>query len=98
MPQQKINYRFIAFALCVALAFLFEGIAAASHADHAGGEDSCPLCLVSQHIKNFPRPFRNLCSHLAVPLGVFLLSAFVFRQFFCYIPVSSVKLKIKMNM
>jgi hypothetical protein len=82
--------------------FLLEGIVAtfhagASHSDHVCDEESCPLCLVNEHIKNYSRQLRGLCAHSAFPMAVFLLSFFILKQFFCYIPTSSVELKIKMN-
>jgi hypothetical protein len=98
MPGRRINYGFLVFAACVATAFLFEGSAATSHADHTGDEDSCPICFIDQHIKNFPRQLKILWSHFAFPMGALLLSAFIVKQFFDYIPASSVKLKIKMTM
>jgi hypothetical protein len=92
----------MALALCVALAFLLGGIAEAVHAgtahrDHACDEESCPLCLAKDHIKNFSRQLRGLCSPIAFPMAVFLLSFFILKQFFYYMPTSSVELKIKMN-
>jgi hypothetical protein len=97
MPQHRINCLFAALALCVALAFLLESQAAAFHSDHICDEESCPLCMVNDHIKNFSRQLKSLCSHFAFPMTVFLLSFFILKQFFCYILTSSVKLKIKMN-
>jgi hypothetical protein len=92
----------MAFAICIAMTFLLEGIAAAFHAEashraHVCEEESCPLCLANEHIRNFSRQFKSLCSHFVFPMAVFLLSFFTLKQFFCYIPTSSVKLKIKMN-
>jgi hypothetical protein len=97
MPQRRINCLFAALALCIAAAFLLEGIAATFHRDHVCDEESCPLCLAKDHIKNFSRQLKGLCSHFAFPMAVFLLSFFILKQFFCYIPTSSVELKIKMN-
>jgi hypothetical protein len=97
MPGQKIKYGIMALALCVSAAFLFAEIAAESHRDHICDGDSCLLCVIGQHIKNFSRQPKNLCFRAAFSVGAFLLSAFVLKRFFCYIPVSSVKLKIKMN-
>ncbi|MDR0597888.1 MAG: hypothetical protein LBG14_05215 [Treponema sp.] len=97
MPGQKINYLFVVFAACIAGAFLFADIAAESHRDHICDGESCPLCVIGRHIKNFSRQPKNLCFRPAFSAGAFLLSAFVLKRFFCSIPVSSVKLKIKMN-
>ena len=85
------------FAACIAAAFLFAEIAAESHGDHAYDGENCPLCVIGQHIKNLSRQPKNLCSHPAFSMGALLLCAFILKQFFRYIPVSSVKLKIKMN-
>jgi hypothetical protein len=85
------------FAACILMSFLLEGAEAASHADHVCDGDSCPVCLVDQHIKNFSRQLKYLCARFVFSLGVFLLSPFIFKQIFCYMPISSVKLKIKMN-
>jgi hypothetical protein len=85
----------MALALCVALAFLLEGFAAAPHRDHVCEGAGCSICLVNLHIKNLSRQIP--CSRFALPLGVLLLSLCIIKQFFYYMPVSSVKLKIKMN-
>jgi hypothetical protein len=87
----------MAFAVCVAAAFLFAGIETSSHADHPYDEESCPICLIAQHAQNLSRQLKVVCVRLALPATVFLLSLFIFKQFFYYIPVSSVALKIKMN-
>jgi hypothetical protein len=97
MPRRPLKRGFLAFAACIAAALLFSEIAAESRRDHVCEGESCPLCVISQHIKKFSRQPKNFCSHSAFSMGAFLLSAFVLKQFFCYIPVSSVKLKIKMN-
>jgi hypothetical protein len=97
MPEQKINYGFMVLAACVAAIFLFAGIAEAPRADHVCDGESCPVCCAAQHAQNLFRQLRCVCARLALPMAVFLLSVFILKQFFYYIPVSSVALKIKMN-
>jgi hypothetical protein len=85
------------FVLCVVVTLLFEGTVEASHGDHIHDGDNCPVCMVDQHLKNSSRQFKIPCLSLAFPLGGGLWSASIQKQFFCYSPARSVKLKIKMN-
>jgi hypothetical protein len=97
MPGQKINYGFMALAVCVVAAFLFLGIAAAPHTDHVCDEESCSICVIAQHTKNLSRQLKSAFVRFIIPMTVFLLSLFILKQSFYYTPVSSVALKIKMN-
>jgi hypothetical protein len=87
----------MALAACVAAALLFAGIAASPRADHVCDGESCPLCLIAQHAQNLYRQLKGACVRFALPLAVFLLSLYILKQFFSYIPASSVALKIKLN-
>ena len=87
----------MALALCVSAAFLFAGIAERACADHVCDGDSCPVCSLCRQTDNFLRQLKNAGAHAAFPLGIRLASAFMTKQFFCSMPTSSVKLKIRMN-
>jgi hypothetical protein len=97
MPGLKIKRGLVVFAACMAAAFLFFGAAETSHADHPGEEDACPICFFTQHAENVFRQFRHSGPALVFSVVFFLLSAFVTKNFFDYIPVNPVKQKIKMN-
>jgi hypothetical protein len=97
MSGFKVKRGLVVFAACMATAFLFFGAAESSHAGHPGDEDSCPICVIAQHAENMFRQFRDAGPWLVFSVAFFLLSVFVTKNIFDYIPVSPVKQKIKMN-
>jgi hypothetical protein len=97
MPGRKIKRGFVVFAACVVAAFLLLGTTETSHEDHPGDADACPICVIARHAENIFRQLRNAGPCFVFFALFFLLSAFMAKQFFYYIPASPVGQKIKMN-
>jgi hypothetical protein len=81
------------------MGLLFSGIFAAVHSDHDCPGEGCPVCLQIQGAVNFLRQCKSAAFHDAFSQGAFLAVIFILRSaVFCFIPSSSVRLKVKMNM
>jgi hypothetical protein len=83
---------------CGAALFLFSETRAALHAEHTYCGEDCPVCSLMQGMTHGFRQVRYAPVFPVVPPGVFTgaaLAAWV--SVVCGIPVSSVRLKVKMN-
>ncbi|MDR2051931.1 MAG: hypothetical protein LBP80_00810 [Treponema sp.] len=92
--------RFRAFLLslcfCLAAVFLFTVISV--HPEHECHGADCPVCLLIQRTEFFFRQLRCAVFHAAFPVVALLMMALVLnRVFFFFIPLSAVRLKVKIN-
>jgi hypothetical protein len=83
---------------CGVALFLVSETCTAFHADHDCCGEGCPVCSLLQDLARGSRQFRYAPAVPAFPPGVVLLAALGARFLVCRgIPVSGVRLKVKMN-
>jgi hypothetical protein len=96
--MSRLKYLWTGLCLCFITAFLFPENYIAFHWDHDCYGADCPACLMIQGAEHFLRQFRGAAFYPAFSGRAFLAAAFILKfAVLSLIPLSSVRLKIKMN-
>jgi hypothetical protein len=86
------------FCCCFVLAVLFSGFVIVFHGDHDCGGEECPVCILVQGTLNFSRQLKQVPVFSIFPPNILLLIPLSAGFFAFYaVPVSSVRLKVKIN-
>ncbi|MDR1252298.1 MAG: hypothetical protein LBK62_09040 [Treponema sp.] len=89
----------ISLSLCFIMASCVSETLIAVHSDHDCSGGSCPVCLLIQRAENFSRQPKYSVFHPGLSVTALFLAALVLNfAVFRFIPLSSVRLKIKMNL
>jgi hypothetical protein len=92
------RYFWISLALCFIIAAVVSETVIAVHADHDCRGEGCPVCLLMQRAENFSRNSGYAAIHSVFSAAGLLLAAVVLNfAVFRPVPLSSVRLKVKMN-
>jgi hypothetical protein len=91
------GWTLLGVCLCFALGVLFSENFTGGSMDHdcPGGE--CPVCPQIQLAMNFSMTLRHAVFHLRLCFRVVLITAVILKLVFHPVPVSAVRLKVKMN-
>jgi hypothetical protein len=88
----------ISLSLCFIMTVMVSETIIAAHTDHDCTGESCPLCIMVQRAENFSRQFKHVTFHPGSSTASIILSTVVLNfAVFCPVPLSSVRLKVKMN-
>jgi hypothetical protein len=89
---------FFWIGLVFVLASLFSENYIVSHAAHDCRGEDCPVCLLIQRAENFSRQAKNAVFYPGPSVNARRLSAVIFGLvIFRFVPLSAVRLKVKMN-
>jgi hypothetical protein len=86
----------ISLCLCFFAVCLFSESAAAFERHHDCGGGDCPVCLLTRGTENFFRVFTHAEFFSGFSLNIVVMAAFILR-FIVFIPLSSVRLKVRLN-
>lgn len=79
-------------------ACLFSEDYAASHREHDCRGEGCPVCFLIQGAENFFRQFKCTALYTGFSVNALVMAVFILHAVvFCVLPLSSVRLKVKMN-
>jgi hypothetical protein len=93
-----LKYFWIGFCFCFITVAFFSENYIAFHWDHDCYGAGCPVCFLIQRAENFSRQLRSAASYSGFSESALLTAVFILRfALFCFIILSSVRLKIKMN-
>jgi hypothetical protein len=88
----------ISLSLCFIAASLSAETVLAVHQDHPCTGADCPVCLLIQRTENSFRQFKNVVFFSGFQGAAFLMTALVLkRAIFLFLPLSAVRLKVKIN-
>jgi hypothetical protein len=94
------RFRGVWLSLCFcffAVALFSETLISAPPDHHCHGAD-CPVCLLIQRTENFFKQLRNAVFYAGFQAALLLTMTFILnRPFFFFIPMSAVRLKVKIN-
>jgi hypothetical protein len=88
----------LSLCFCFAVVFLFSETVVSIQPDHDCCGADCPVCLLMQRVENFFRQLKNAVFHAGFPVTAFLMTTFILnRASFLFVPMSAVRLKVKIN-
>jgi hypothetical protein len=81
----------------IMVSFFLES-AAAIRDDHVCINGDCPICLLIQRAENFCRQLKGAAFYPGFSVTALLTAVFILKfVVFCFVPLSAVQLKVKMN-
>lgn len=88
----------ISLCLCLIAASLWGEIFVPAHSNHACTGADCPVCLLMRGAENFIRQLKNAAFFSGFQAAAFLMISYILkRAFFLFPPLSTVRLKVKIN-
>jgi hypothetical protein len=89
---------FFLISLCFVSASLFSENYIVFHGEHDCRGEGCPACLLIQRAENFFRQSKGIAFYSGYSAAVLWMALFVLHlAVFRFIPLSAVRLKVKMN-
>jgi hypothetical protein len=96
--MERFRALWISLCLCVAAVSVSAETVFSIHPDHACTGAGCPVCLFIQRMENFCKQLKCAAVYPCFQPAGLLIIAFVLKHcFFLLIPLSAVRLKVKIN-